>query len=65
MSHDQKVMLLHPIEKCPILFITELVLLLKFDNSSSSVTQDKDLSGDYELMTSLPPEEEYPVELFQ
>ena len=65
MSRDQKVMLLHTIEKCLIVFITELVLLLKFDNNSSSVTQDKDLSGDYELMTSLPPEEEYPMELFQ
>ena len=29
----------------------ELFLLLKFDNSSSSVTRDKDFSDVYELMT--------------
>ena len=41
----------------------ELLLLPKFDNSSSFVTRD--LSGDYELMTSLLPEVEYPMEPFQ
>ena len=39
MSHDQKVMLLPPMEKCPTT-IKELFLLLKFDNSSFSVTRD-------------------------
>ena len=43
-SHDQKVMvLLSPMEKCPINFITALLLLLKFNNSSLSVTQDKEI----------------------
>ena len=28
----------------------ELFLVPKFDNSSSFVTQDRDLSGDYELI---------------
>ena len=43
-----------------------LLLLPKFDDSSSSVTQDKKIcQGDYELMTSLPPEVEYPMEIFQ
>ena len=41
MSHDQKVMALLPqMEKCPI---KELLLLPKFDNSSPSVTQDKEI----------------------
>ena len=48
-----------------LISITELLLLLKFDNSSLSVTRDRDLSHDYELMTSLPPEEEQPMEPFQ
>ena len=61
MSCDQKVMtLLLPIQKCPIVFYLELLLLLKFDNSNSSVTR-----GDYELMTSVLSEVEYPMKLFQ
>ena len=59
MSCDQKVMMLLPsMEKCLSTSITELFLLLKFDNSSSLVIQNKALSGDYELMISLPPEAE-------
>ena len=40
-------------EKCPIDVHTELLLLPKFDNSSPSVTRDKEMSCDYELMSSL------------
>ena len=44
LSRDQKVMtLLPPMEKFPIDSITVLFLLLKFDNSSSSVTRDKEI----------------------
>ena len=35
--------LLPSMEKCPINFFTELILLLKFDNSSSSITWDKEI----------------------
>ena len=35
--------LLSPMEKCPINFIIALLLLLKFNNSSLSVTQDKEI----------------------
>ena len=53
-------------EKCPIDVHTELLLLPKFDNSSPSVTRDKEMSCDYELMSSLlPREEEHPMETFQ
>ena len=53
-------------EKCPIYVHTELLLLPKFDNSSPSVTRDKEMSCDYELMSSLlPREEEYQMETFQ
>ena len=47
--------------------IKELFLLPKFDNSSPSVTRDRDLSksSDYQVMRSLPPEAEYPMELFK
>ena len=48
-----------------LISITELLLRPKFDNSSLSVTRDRDLSHDYELMTSLPPEEKQPMEPFQ
>ena len=66
MSCDEKVMVwLALMEKCPTNIYTELLLLSKFDNSSPSVTRDKDLSHDYELMSLLPPEEEYPMEPFQ
>ena len=51
MSRDQKVMAL-------------LSLMEKFGNSSSSVTRDN-LSYNYELVTSLLPEVEYPMESFQ
>ena len=65
-SHDQKLMtLLTPMEKSPISFYHRVVLLSKFDNSCPSVTWEKDLSRDYELMTSLAPEVEYPMEPFQ
>ena len=67
MSRDQKVITLLPaMEKCPT-SIKEFFLLPKFDNSSSSVTRDKEIcqSCDYEVMTSLPPEAEYPTELFE
>ena len=44
MSRDQKVMaLVPPMEKCPIDVYTELLLLPKFDNSSPSVTWDKEI----------------------
>ena len=43
-------------------FITELLLLLKWDNSSSAT---QDFSGNYELMISLLPEAEDPKKLFQ
>ena len=44
MSRDQKVMTLLPtLEKCPIDFYHRLLLLPKFDNSSSSVTPDKEI----------------------
>ena len=43
-SRDQKEMvLLSPMEKCYINFYHELLLLPKFDNSSSSVTQYKEI----------------------
>ena len=59
MSRDQKVMTLLPqMEKWPIDFYHGVVLLLKFDNSISAIRDKEDLSGDYELMTSLPPEAE-------
>ena len=38
------------IEKCLLSSVMELFLVPKFDNSSSFVTQDRDLSGDYELI---------------
>ena len=58
--------LLTPIEKYPT-SIKELLLLPKLDNSSSSDTRDRDLSKscDYEVMTSPPPEAEYPMESFE
>ena len=44
MSHDQKaVVLLSPMEKCSINFYHRAALLPKFDNSSPSVTQDKEI----------------------
>ena len=52
-------------EKCLMDVYTELLLLLKFDNSSPTVTRDKEMSRDYELMSPLPPEEEYPMEPLQ
>ena len=52
-------------------FTTELLLLRKFDYSSPSVTQGKEICyyelfviWDYELMRSLPQVVEYPMELF-
>ena len=45
-----------------LIFIIELLLLPKFDNSRS---RQRDLSCDYELMTLLLPKEEYPIEPFQ
>ena len=51
LSRDQKVMAL-------------VSLMEKFGNSSSSVTRDN-LSYNYELVTSLLPEVEYPMEAFQ
>ena len=38
------------IEKCLSSSVMELFLLRKFDNRSSIITQDRDLSGDYELI---------------
>ena len=64
MSRDEKVMTLLS-RSALSTSITELLLLPKFDNSSPSVTRDKDLSHDYELVTSLLPEEEYPMEPFK
>ena len=50
MSHDQKVMaLLPPMEKCPINFL--LLLLPKFDNSSPSVTWDKEICHVIDIAT--------------
>ena len=63
MSRDQNVMMLLPsIEKCLMDFIKELFLMPKFDKNSTSVTREKDLSGDHKVMGSLPPEVEYPME---
>ena len=47
--------------------LSRVVLLPKFDNSSPSVTRDKEiyLSCDCEVMTSLPSEAEYPMEPFE
>ena len=67
MSRDQKVMTLLPLmEKCPT-SIKKSFLLAKFDNSSSSVTRDKEIcqSHDFEVMTSLLSEAEYPMEPFE
>ena len=54
-----------PNGEVPYQLLSELLLLPKFNNSSPSVTGDRDLSCDYELMSLLPPEEEYPMEPFQ
>ena len=48
--------------------IKELFLLTKFDNSSPLCNQgqrDLSKSHDYELMMSLPPDMEHPMELFE
>ena len=37
----------------------------KCDRNSPSVTREKDLSGDYKVMASLPTEVKYPVEPFE
>ena len=43
-AYDQKAMaLLSPMERCLSTAITELLLLPKFDNSSPSVTRDKEI----------------------
>ena len=61
MSHDQKViMLLPPMEKCAMDFYQRVVFTAKFDNSSPSVTGDKEICH----MASLPPEAEYSMEPF-
>ena len=60
MSHDQKaVALLFPMEKCLISFYHRVAFIAQFDDSSPSVTRDK------ELATSLQPEAEHPTEPFQ
>ena len=41
-----------------------MLLLPKFDNSSSSVTRDREICHMI-MMLLLPPEEEYPMEPFQ
>ena len=38
-----KMALLSPVEKCPVTSITELLLLPNFDDSSPSVTRDKEI----------------------
>ena len=51
MPHDQKVMtILTPIEKCPMDSIKELFLQPKFDNSSPSVTRDKEICQSHIIM---------------
>ena len=44
MLHDQKaVVLLSPMDKCPINFYHRAASLPKFDNNSPSVTRDKEI----------------------
>ena len=67
MSHDQKVIAsLSPMEKCPT-SIKELFLMPKFDNKSSSVTRDKEICQSHviEVIASLPPEAEHPMQPFE
>ena len=63
MSRDQKsTTLLPPMEKYPIDYYPEMLLLPKFDNSSPFVTRDKEIC--HMIMSqrhSLPPEAEYPM----
>ena len=61
MSRDEKVMTLLS-RSALSTSITELLLLPKFDNSSPPVTRDKEIC--HVIMSSLPLEEEYPVETF-
>ena len=65
--YQNKMMLLLTMEKSPMDFYQGVVLLPKLDNSSPSVTRDKEiyLSCDCEVMTSLPSEAEYPMEPFE
>ena len=62
MSRDEKVMTLLW-RNALSTFITELLLLPKFDNSSPSVTRDKEIF--HVIMTLLLPEAEHPIEPFQ
>ena len=65
MSHDQKAMaLLFLMEKCLISFYHPVAFIAQFDDSSLSVTREKE-SHDYELATSLQSEAEHPTEPFQ
>ena len=55
MSRDQMVMTLLPImEKYPMDFYQEIVVVTKYKKSCN-----------YEVMTSLPPEAEYPMDPFE
>ena len=66
MSRDQKVMTLQPpMEKCPMDFYQRVVPIALI--IVAPVTRGKrnlSKSRDYEVMTSLPPEAEYPMEPF-
>ena len=58
MSRDQMVMTLLPImEKCPMDFYQEVVVVTRYKEICQSCN--------YEVMTSLPPEAEYPMEPFE
>ena len=66
MSPDQKVIMLYFQWRSALsTSIMKLLLLPNFYKSSPSVTWDKDLSHDYELVISLLPEAENPMEPFQ
>ena len=69
MSRDQKaMMLLSPIEKCPMDFYQGVLFYCPNLITVAPATRDKgDLtkSHDYEVMMSLPPDLEYPIEPFE